>query len=269
MVSLDVITAPELAQLVGTDTISILDARDPADYDEGHVPGAVNLHPSTLEAEETLEQGETIANQLRAPADVTAYLRAAGVDNDKPVCVYDDGGGYLAARLWWILDYLGHPRPRMLDGGLYSWTAEVDIISTLSSPIRRGGFVPSPAPERRMEFADIITAIASSEVVLCNALPRETFLEETIPGSSSFPFTETFAHDNYPLLRTRHELADEFRSRGVTRETHLICFCRIGYTASQLYFAARYAGLRDVSVYDGSMTEWSARGGELVPGRDG
>ncbi|MFW5685084.1 MAG: sulfurtransferase [Spirochaetota bacterium] len=266
MVSDEVITVEELRHLAGTDRIRLFDAREPEAYDEGHIPGAVNLPPSHLEQTVVLDDGDEIPHQLRPVEDLAPYFRAAGVSSDTPACVYDDGGGYLAARLWWALDVAGHPRPKLLDGGYLSWTTNVGIVSTENPPLLRGTFVPAPAEGKRLEFTDVITSIGNPRVVLCNSLSVSAFLEETLPCSVSFPYTETYAHDHFPLLRSRHELASEFASRGVTHRHHLICFCRIGYSACQLYFAARYAGFPQVSLYDGSMVEWVARGGELVPG---
>ena len=266
VVSDEVITAVELRQLVGTGQILVLDARDQESYDEGHIPGAVNLHPSQLERTVVLDCGEQVSNQLRSPEDITPDLRGAGLCNDVPVCVYDEGGGSLAARLWWALDVAGHQRPRLLDGGLDTWVREVDALATEAAVPAIGTFIPSRTSGRLIDFPDVITAIGSPGVVLCNTLPREHYLEETIPGSISFPYTEVFANDNYPLLRSRHELLSAFAERGVTPRHRIIFFCEIGYSASLLYCAARYAGFPHVSLYDGSMVDWSARGGELVPG---
>jgi thiosulfate/3-mercaptopyruvate sulfurtransferase len=140
------------------------------------------------------------------------------------------------------------------------------VIETESASHARGAFVPAPVEGRRLEFSDVITSIGDPRVVLCNTLPVESFLQETMPGSVSLPYTETYAEDNFPLLRSRHELGAAFADRGITHRHHLICFCGIGYSAAQVYFAARYAGFPQVSLYDGSMVDWSARGGELVPG---
>jgi thiosulfate/3-mercaptopyruvate sulfurtransferase len=226
----------------------------------------VNLHPSALERLEILENGDEVDHQLRATDEVAGYLRAAGVRMDVPVCVYDEGGGYLAARIWWVLDYLGHPRPRLLDGGLFAWVAEGGDLSTDAVSISSGAFVQRPQAARRLEFSDVISLMGAPRTVLCSTLPEDSFREESIPGSINIPYTGTFAPDNYPLLKSRHELASDFARRGVTPRHRLVCYCEIGYSASQIYFAARYAGLTEVSLYDGSMVDWTARGGQLVPG---
>jgi len=262
----EVITSGELLPLLADSRIRVLDARDSDAYRDGHIPGAVNLHPSVLEHTEVHASGEEVDHQLRPPAEVIAYLRAAGVRHDIPVCVYDDGGGYLAARLWWVLDYLGHPRRRLLDGGLFAWIASGGPISTEAVPLSDGSFVHRPNSGARLEFPDIIAGMADPWTLLCDASPEEEFSVRSIPGSINIPYLETFAPDNHPILKSRHELDTLFASHGVTERHRLVCYCMIGYSAAELYFAARYAGLRHVSVYDGGMADWSAHGGDLVPG---
>jgi thiosulfate/3-mercaptopyruvate sulfurtransferase len=105
--------------------------------------------------------------------------------------------------------------------------------------------------------------------VLVNALPFEAYSKETLPHSINCPYTATYADDNYPLLRSRHELGSLLAKFGLSPMRRTICFCGVGYTASQIYFSARLAGYDRVSLYDGSMVDWSARGGELVPGEPG
>jgi len=264
----EVITTEELLPIVGTDRVRLIDARESGAYQEGHIPGAVNLHPSTLEQTEVNDHGDEVDHQLRPAVEIVACFRAAGIRNDVPVCVYDDGGGYLAARLWWVLDYLGHPRRRLLDGGFFAWTTAGGTLSGDAVPILHGNFTQRPSLFRRLEFSDVIAHMGDPRMVLCNTLAANEYRAGSIPGSINIPYTDTFATDNFPLLKSRHELEYVFAQHGITHRHHLVCYCQIGYTAAQVYFAARYAGLTNVTVYDGSMADWAARGGELVPGRE-
>lgn len=262
----EIITTGELLPLVGTDRVRLIDAREQDAYNIGHIPGAVNLHPSVLEHTEVHNDGEEVAHQLRSASEVVAHLRAFGVRSDVPVCVYDEGGGYLAARLWWMLDYLGHRRPRLLDGGLVAWVVAGGLLDVGPVSFSVGNFIQRLNPTRRLEFPDVIAGMADPNTVLCNTLTADEFRVESIPGSINIPYTETFAQDNFPLLRSRHELESVFAGYGVTHRHRLVCYCTIGYSASQVFLAARYAGLSNVTVYDGSLEDWSARGGQLVPG---
>ena len=262
------ITVGDLTHLVGTERIRLLDAREADDYANGHIPGAFNLHPSSLEHTQHLESGERVTNQLRSVEEIVPYLRSAGVRSDVPVCIYDEGGGYLAARIWWVLDCLGHPRVRLLDGGYFVWCAEEGTTIDEPAPPGTGNFVPRPVPARRLDFSSVITLVGQPDTVLCNTLLPDSYYAGAIPASTNFPYSETFAEDNYPLLKSRHELAAALAERGITHRHHIVCYCQIGYSAAQVYFAARYAGFPRVGLYDGSIVDWTARGGELVPGSE-
>jgi thiosulfate/3-mercaptopyruvate sulfurtransferase len=261
----EVITVGELQNRIGTGRIHILDAREPEDFADGHIPGAVNLPPATAEHTMVPPSGEEVPHQLINAEQVVPFLRAAGVCSDLPVCVYDDGGTYVAARLWWILDFAGHQNVRLLDGGYYAWSTETGMISTTASAVHAGTFTLRAKREAIVDFSEVIAIMGDADSVLCNTLSSDAFHKGAIQGSINYPYTETFAHDNYPLLKSRHELAASLAERGITHRQRIICYCEDGYSAAQVYFAARYAGFPRVSLYDGSMTDWVARGGGLVP----
>lgn len=259
-------TVQALASQVGSPDLLVLDARDPSDYLSGHIPGAVNLCPFELEETVTVADGEHVPHMLAAPESAAYILGSRGVHHGRRICVYDEGGGYLAARLWWILDYLGHKRVALLDGGFQCWEAETAAVELEPKYAPLATFYAAPRPPARATFADVIGYLHNPRVTLCNALPEDEFSERTLPSSISVPYTLTYASEEPPLLKSRHELFSLLRRRGVSPDTHIVCFCGVGYTAAQLYFAVRLAGYRSVGLYDGSMCEWSARGGELVPG---
>jgi thiosulfate/3-mercaptopyruvate sulfurtransferase len=259
-------TVRALAHLVGTGRVTVIDAREPEHYEGGHIPGAMNLHPAELETTEILPSGEEVPNVLVSAEEVADILGDAGVSSDLPICVYDEGGGYLAARLWWVFDYLGFEHASVLDGGLIRWEHAMEALDFTPTVLPPTTFVPHVRPERKVSFSEVITLIGASETVLCNALSFSSFLNETLPMSVNCPFGATYTEDNFPLMRTKHELATLLHKRGAGPQKRLICFCGIGYCASQVYFAARVAGYEHVALYDGSMTDWQRRGGELVPG---
>ena len=89
---------------------------------------------------------------------------------------------------------------------------------------------------------------------------------ETIPGSMNIPYTATYRGQKSHRLLDPRKLEDLFRSASITPDRELILYCGIGYTASQLYFAARLLGYPRVRLYDGSLADWRARGGALEPG---
>ena len=109
-------------------------------YDAGHIPGAIFLDVDT-DLVATEGPGR---HPLPSPAAFRARLEAAGIGSEHEVVAYDDVGGWVASRLWWMLDDLGHDRVAVLDGGFPAWVAE-------GHPVTRE--VPA-YPPARLELAD-------------------------------------------------------------------------------------------------------------------
>jgi thiosulfate/3-mercaptopyruvate sulfurtransferase len=260
-----VISPGELSALPAGEEMLLLDARDPEDYAEGHLPGAVNLPPSSMEWSLEIEPGLQVDHLLAPPDRIAPLLRACGVRNERPAILYDQGGSYLAARLFWILDFLGHPSPAVLDGGTAAWLLSGGTLVSEAVAPPAGDFVPRPDYDKYADFGYVIECLGRTDVSLCNALPKESFSKEAIPGSTSLPFQDTFETRKPYRLRSPGEL-EELLRRTASPAEEIIVYCGIGYTASQDYWVARLLGYPRVRMYDGSLTDWKVRGGPVTPG---
>jgi thiosulfate/3-mercaptopyruvate sulfurtransferase len=245
----------------------LIDTRDQEAFGRGHLPGAVNLPPSSMEWSIRLPGGNEI-HHLLAPAERLGPLFSSlGVNGRNGVVVYDEGEGYNASRVFWILDYFGHPDLMLLDGGLAVWRSLGGALTTGETVPPRGEFTPRPDPGKIADFSAVQGALGSGRIALVNTLPSGSFRKEAIPGSVNIPYLATYRNRNSGPLLARHLLAELFRAVGISSEQEVIPYCGIGYTASQLYVAARVLGFPRVRLYDGSLADWRARGGPLVPGR--
>ena len=147
-----------------------------AAYDAGHLPGAIFLD---LDSDLVAAVGPG-RHPLPAPADFQERLEAAGIGAGDEVVAYDDAGGSIAARLWWMLDDLGHERVRVLDGGLPAWLAAGFPVTT--DP-------PDPRPRGRLALRDAWTNVIDrhelagrlGEVVLLDARAGPRYRGETEP----------------------------------------------------------------------------------------
>ena len=265
------ITAQTLRSRLNDESILLLDAREPEKYGKGHIPGAVSLPPSSMEWSVPVSSDAEV-HHLLAPVDrISTLLKLSGIRRDSRIILYDEGGSYAAARLFWILDYCGHSGTAVLDGGLSNWQAIGGDMVTRPSRQPWGDFVPSPDQGKIADF-DMVRSLQASpdsrqDIVLVNALPRAAFEKEAIPGSVNVPYTETFEFRNTHRLRRAEELAELLNNESISPDREVILYCGIGYTASQLYLVARLLGYPKVRLYDGSLTDWKARGGRLEPGR--
>jgi thiosulfate/3-mercaptopyruvate sulfurtransferase len=194
-------------------------------------------------------------HNLPPAADLVKTLRAAGVNNDSHVVVYGDP--LSAGWLFFALDYLGHQRVSLLDGGLPKWRSENRPIARTPLVAPPGSFTPALRPQVSATANDVQARMKRGAVVLDARSPRE-YEAGRIPGAKLLTWQDIFADSRQQVLKSREAMVEMFRAAGATPGTPVVTYCQIGMRASALYFAARYAGL-DVSNYVGSWSDWTAR----------
>lgn len=228
-------------------------------FEAGHIPGAVFFDVDRDLAAVPFVEGPG-RHPLPDPERFATALASRGIGADDLVVAYDDGGGGVAARLWWMLDALGRPCA-LLDGGLSAWP---DPLETGPATPRRPVAIDIRAwPEDRLvDAGGVAGALAAGDVVL-DARVGERYRGETepidpvaghIPGARSAPFPDVLGHGG--RFRSPRELRDLFEATGVTGATVPIAYCGSGVTASLDLFALKLAGLGDARLYEGSWSDW-------------
>ena len=208
---------------------------------------------------------------LPVPDEIAARLGQWGIEHQVQVVAYDQGPGAYAARLWWLLRWLGHTRVAVLDGGLAAWQEEKLPLDTAppadSWPARR--FEPRPDPEMLVSTAELEQIVgagqlASADLVLVDARSADRFAgrNETIdpvaghiPGARNHPFTDDV--DTAGRFLDRGTLRERFAKtlEGVPPDA-AICMCGSGVTACHNLLAMEVAGLKGARLYAGSWSEW-------------
>lgn len=229
-----------------------------AAYDAGHVPGAVFVD---LQAISGHEPGRG-RHPLPEPAVFEAAMRAAGVGRDTAVVVYDDAGGTVAGRLWWMLRYFGHDRAAVLDGGIQAWPGE---LSTEPERPAAGDFTAGPPrDELKVEYEDVRLLPAGS--LLLDARAGERYRGETepvdpvaghIPGARNAPAAGNLDADQ--RFRSPEELRRRFEALGAGGGRDVVVYCGSGVSACHDLLAMEVAGLTGARLYPGSWSEWAAR----------
>ncbi|MEX2549011.1 MAG: rhodanese-like domain-containing protein [Nitriliruptoraceae bacterium] len=254
-----------LAGIIDDDEVLVIDARDPEDHALGAIPGAVNVPTDTLNHTVVLDDGTEIPAIVQEPDDIEEPLQQAGISEDTHVVVYDNGAETSATRIFWVLDYYGHDRVSVLDGGIAGWEANGGDLSTTPPEVAAGDFVPDPEPEKHADFAYVQEALHSDSVMLCNALSAESYEEGSIENSTNLHASSLFEDGDVPYFRGDEVVAQMLEDAGHEPGQEFLSFCGRGYMASINYFAGRLLGLEQVRMYDGSLTDWNARDGELLP----
>lgn len=191
-----------------------------------------------------------------------AALRAAGVDNDRPVVVYDQANSLAASRLWWLLRYFGKEDVQVLDGGYAGWVGAGYHVS-LDPAFEVGDFVATAGHETLLDADGAAEAVQLGGVLL-DARPAGRYAGrgETIdpvaghiPGALSSPALENVQADGRFL--PPDDLAMRFTALGVRPDTDVATYCGSGVQATHLALALEVAGIHPrTGVYIGSWSDW-------------
>jgi thiosulfate/3-mercaptopyruvate sulfurtransferase len=234
-----------------------------AAYASGHLPGAV-----FVDLEEVTGTGPGAGRHpLPEPEAFTRAMRAAGVGRDSTLVVYDDQGGAVAARLWWMLRYFGHDAVAVLDGGLQAWRGGLVTEPTNPTP----GDVTAGEPRRWMRLDYEAVRALSRGTVLLDARAPERYRGEFepidpraghIPGARSAHYRDNLSDDL--RFKPPPELRERFLRLGVGPATEVVVYCGSGVSACHDLLALELAGLPGARLYPGSWSDWSARPGAPV-----
>jgi thiosulfate/3-mercaptopyruvate sulfurtransferase len=230
-------------------------------YRESHLPGAHYLH-----LDHDLSSAKTGRNGRHPLPDRAAFARTVGALGVAPpvqVVCYDGQGGVYAARLWWMLRWLGHPHVAVLDGGVQAWQRGGGALTNAPSAAPGG----APYPERRSLAPSIDAAGVGARAplsMLLDARSAERFRGEVepidpvaghIPGAINRPFTVNLTTDGTfkSAEALRHEFDAQLAGRAPGSVVH---HCGSGVTACHNVLAMAIAGLPGSRLYPGSWSEW-------------
>ena len=231
-------------------------------YDAAHIAGARFLH-----LDEDLSGPKTGSNgrhPLTHPLTFALRLGALGIDNGKQVVAYDSSGGCYAARLWWMLRWIGHPRAAVLDGGWDAWVSAerpTDAVPALFQPT---AYRLRPNPELAVDAAFVAAHLADPAVCVIDARSPDRFRGENetldpvsghIPGATNRFFKSNL--DARGRFKSPQMLAEEFALLVAGRNPHgIVHQCGSGVTACHNLLAMEHAGLGGSRLYPGSWSEW-------------
>lgn len=227
------------------------------DYLAGHLPGA---DFADLDSDLAAPPGAGGRHPLPDPATAQDALRRLGVRDGRPVVVYDDQDGSVAARAWWLLRWLGHSDVRLLDGGLRAWQAAGSSLDTGGVTTTAGDFTARPGA---LPVLDAESAAATARAgVLLDVRAPERYRGEVepvdpvaghVPGAVNAPTGGNV--DEAGRFLPPAALRGRFESLGVRPEGPVGAYCGSGVNAAHTVLALEVAGLPG-TLYAGSWSEW-------------
>jgi thiosulfate/3-mercaptopyruvate sulfurtransferase len=228
-------------------------------YRQGHLPGA-SFADLLHDLSGPILPGRTGRHPLPPIETFVARVRSWGIGEASQVVVYDDAGGAFAARLWWLLRWLGHESVAVLDGGYPAWIAEGRPVTTQAPILAVGDFSPRARTDWLVQARDLMQ---SSPRKLFDARAPERFRGDVepidpvaghIPGALSLPFADNLQEGRF---RPAAELRERFAAAlGGTAPEEAVVYCGSGVTACHDLLAFAHAGLPIPKLYAGSWSEW-------------
>ncbi|HWG72011.1 MAG TPA: sulfurtransferase [Steroidobacteraceae bacterium] len=264
------IDVDSLRELSGNPRLAIVDCRfdlkDPTAgrraYLAEHIPHA---RYADLDLDLAAPQGPgTGRHPLPAPDAFAAWAGAAGIGDGTQVVAYDAADGSFAARLWWLLRWLGHRAVAVLDGGLAAWIAGGGALE--KGPVAAAAlrFMPRPEPHSVLSTAELEAALRTPAALLVDARSPERFAGTVepidpvaghIPGAVNHPLAANLGAGHHFLPAA--ELAARWRRRLAGKDpAQLIAMCGSGVTACHNLLSLEIAGLSGAKLYAGSWSEW-------------
>lgn len=193
-----------------------------------------------------------------------ATLRGWGINDDTQVVAYDGQGGMYAARLWWLLRWIGHANVAVLDGGLAAWQAQGLPVVTPVAPRPAGSITERASLTRTASVQDLVANLATQELQVLDARAPDRYRGENetvdpvgghIPGAKSRFFRDNLQPDG--RFKSPQELEREFAGL-IGKPESAVMQCGSGVTACHNLLALEVAGLPGAALYPGSWSEWCA-----------
>jgi len=265
------ISARELQEHLQDPQLCIVDCRhnlvDPLAGERafalGHLPGAQFLYMDRdLSGTHTGTNGR---HPLPDVADLERSLGRIGIDNSRQVVAYDQNTGMWAARLWWLLRWVGHDRVAVLDGGMDRWLAEHRPVTAETTPPTTRTFVAT-RPQAVADAAELLADMDQHKLMVLDARAPERFRGDIepldpvagrIPGAVNRPYGDNLEPTG--VFKHPERLRAEFEALlDGTSAADVVHQCGSGVTACHNLLAMKIAGMNGSRLYPGSWSEWIA-----------
>jgi thiosulfate/3-mercaptopyruvate sulfurtransferase len=231
-------------------------------YAASHIPRARYAHlDRDLSGPITPGSGR---HPLPDPEVFARHLGEWGVGNSTQVVAYDAANGGMAARLWWLLRWVGHRRVSLLNGGLRAWVAAGFAVSDQAPAVTPAVFTPHVDSSRYLDSDAVARGVAAQTIELIDARPEDRFAgrNETfdpvaghVPGARNHPFVRNVDAEGrfLPAEKLRQAWRSTLAGPSAAR---VVCMCGSGVTAAHNVLALEVAGLTGARLYPGSWSEW-------------
>ena len=265
-----IISAQELKAIIDQDNVRVFDCRfslkDPQgglkSYQSGHLPMA---QFADMDTQLSSSMTETSGRHPLPDADVfLAQLKAWGINSDTQVIAYDDISGAFAARLWWMMRWVGHDKVAVLNGGMQQWTQQGFPLSQDEVKFAAGNFSGAANMDWLVDIDTVQAELAANNITLIDARAADRFTGKDknidpvpghVPGADNLPFGGNLTKDG--LFETADTINQRFAN--IIKDqplTNVVNMCGSGVTACHNLLAQAVAGMPPTKIFIGSWSQW-------------
>jgi thiosulfate/3-mercaptopyruvate sulfurtransferase len=234
------------------------------EYEQGHIPGAVYIDWSS----DIVDPDDEVEAQVASPARFAEVMERLGIGDEHLVVAYDaHPASQFATRLWWALNYYGHKRVVVLNGGWRKWQREQLPVTQTIPTYPPARFTSLVQPQLRATAEDVLAQLGQAGTLVVDARESAQFTGKTvrrpgrpghIPGALNLP-REELIDPASGTFRSNEEMQPIFARAGLTPQQHIIAYCNGGVAATTVLFSLAMLGYPNLTNYDGSWNEWGHR----------
>lgn len=238
-------------------------------YNEAHIPGAVYLDLDKDLSSPLSKHGGR--HPMPEPEQMAHTFGRAGLSQDDRIVIYDDNEGMVAARLWWMLTYLGHKQVFLLEQGFSVWKEAAFPLTADQPVVIPKTFEARPQPEliatldevRKIAYQDPSAQVETTAKVLIDSREHRRYLglEEpidtkagSIPNAFNYFWKEVLTEEG--RLKSTAALEEHFS--GIDKDQEIVVYCGSGVSACPNILALKQIGFKHVRLYPGGWSDWSS-----------
>lgn len=241
--------------------LRILDVRKLKDYEQGHLPNAIHLDRADVSA---VVKG--VRGMLAPIGEVERVLGEKGINRQSNVIIYDYTTGPAAARVFWILDYIGHKNMALLNGGWTKWTREGREVNQKIPEPTATQYQASPEAQKLATGLWIFENLKNHNIAILDVRSHDEFTGRVagssrgghIPGAIHLEWKKNLTEQG--TIKRASDLRNMFYRAQIKKGKEIVVHCQTGVRGAQSYFVLRLLGYDQVRLYDGSWEEWGNHG---------
>ncbi|MBN2543340.1 sulfurtransferase [bacterium] len=253
------ISVSDACKLTEDESVVFVSARNAEDYGKIHIPGAVNVWHADL-----YKPGD-VKGVLKSADEIAKILGSKGISPDKTIIVYDAEENTFSGRLYWIFDYLGVNKVKLLDGQMKMWRKKRKPVTGEVGEVAAVEFTPTVNDAIYASTDYVASKLKDANTVIVDTRSAEEYKGEKgeaarkghLPVAINLEYKNIINED--ATIKSKEELQKIFNDAGVSSNKEVILYCETSVRAGIMYMALKdLLGYSNVKVYDGAMYEWAA-----------